>query len=455
MTDDKTELLTAGAFGPMGEHRVVMATLRDATANPGPLGLMAFGMTTVLLNIHNAGIFEMNTMILAMGVFYGGIAQVIAGIMEWKKNSTFGMTAFLSYGLFWLTLVGLIAFPKWMGIDAPSESAMAWYLVSWGVFTGLMFVATLRINRSLQTVFLSLTILFALLAFRDFAGGAAGEVAEGEQGEQNGQREEGSLQGAIDAQGGHEHQAGEDAPGDQIPSHCRLARCVDAHPFWEGDEAHQGQPEEPVAQECRHAEGAVLLPLHDPRYDLCDAAVEDSHGEDHGVHLEDAGVVDVQQDGGHAERHETQRAWVGGRIAQGGHHDAVLAHRPERPGSQQLRLVVSHLSKPPLSVDGSERMNARLEPPSRPQDKPAELYHEQRPRPSKRRCPNGAPQCCARTTAANAPSATAPGARHRRRSTPAAVRRRPRARPSVHVPSDMYTALDAKRPDRGENTQSD
>ena len=173
MTDDKTELLTAGAFGPMGEHRVVMATLRDATANPGPLGLMAFGMTTVLLNIHNAGIFEMNTMILAMGVFYGGIAQVIAGIMEWKKNSTFGMTAFLSYGLFWLTLVGLIAFPKWMGIDAPSESAMAWYLVSWGVFTGLMFVATLRINRSLQTVFLSLTILFALLAFRDFAGGAA------------------------------------------------------------------------------------------------------------------------------------------------------------------------------------------------------------------------------------------------------------------------------------------
>jgi len=173
MTDDKTELLTVEAFGPMGEHRVVMATLRDATANPGPLGLMAFGMTTVLLNIHNAGIFEMNTMILAMGVFYGGIAQVIAGIMEWKKNSTFGMTAFLSYGLFWLTLVGLIAFPKWMGIDAPSESAMAWYLVSWGVFTGLMFVATLRINRSLQTVFLSLTILFTLLAFRDFAGGAA------------------------------------------------------------------------------------------------------------------------------------------------------------------------------------------------------------------------------------------------------------------------------------------
>jgi len=160
-------------MGPMGERGTITATLRDATANPGPLGLMAFGMTTLLLNIHNAGIYEMNTMILAMGVFYGGIAQVIAGIMEWRKNSTFGMTAFLSYGFFWLTLVGLIAFPKWMGIVAPSETAMGYYLLSWGVFTGLMFVATLRINRSLQTVFLSLTVLFVLLAFRDWAGGGA------------------------------------------------------------------------------------------------------------------------------------------------------------------------------------------------------------------------------------------------------------------------------------------
>lgn len=173
MADDKIKMIPGLEFGPMGERGVILATLRDATANPGPLGLMAFGMTTLVLNIHNAGIYEMNTMILAMGVFYGGIAQVIAGIMEWKKNSTFGMTAFLSYGLFWLSLVGLIAFPKWMGIDAPSETAMGYYLLAWGVFTGLMFVATLRINRSLQTVFLSLTVLFVLLAFRDWAGGAA------------------------------------------------------------------------------------------------------------------------------------------------------------------------------------------------------------------------------------------------------------------------------------------
>ena len=97
------------------QTNVVTATIKDLTANPAPLGLLGFGMTTVLLNIHNAGFFPMSAMILAMGIFYGGIAQVIAGIMEWKKNNTFGTTAFTSYGFFWLSLVALIVMPK-MGI---------------------------------------------------------------------------------------------------------------------------------------------------------------------------------------------------------------------------------------------------------------------------------------------------------------------------------------------------
>ncbi len=67
-------------------------TIKDTSANPAPLGLFGFGMTTVLLNLHNAGLFEMNSMILAMGIFYGGLAQIIAGILESKKNNTFGMT---------------------------------------------------------------------------------------------------------------------------------------------------------------------------------------------------------------------------------------------------------------------------------------------------------------------------------------------------------------------------
>jgi len=142
----------------------------DTTSNPAPVGLMGFGMTTVLLNIHNAGIFELGSMILAMGIFYGGLAQVIAGIMEWKKGNTFGTTAFMSYGFFWLTLVGLIVLPK-MGLSAaPEDSAMVAYLIMWGVFTAGLFIATLKLNRALQFVFASLTLLFFLLALADFTG---------------------------------------------------------------------------------------------------------------------------------------------------------------------------------------------------------------------------------------------------------------------------------------------
>ncbi len=145
-------------------------SLKDTTANPAPLGLLGFGMTTVLLNIHNAGYYELNTMILSMGIFYGGIAQILAGIMEWKKNNTFGTTAFTSYGLFWLTLVGLILLPK-LGLgEAASKSAMAAYLAMWGLFTLVMFIGTLRLNRALQFVFLSLTVLFFLLALGDITG---------------------------------------------------------------------------------------------------------------------------------------------------------------------------------------------------------------------------------------------------------------------------------------------
>ncbi len=141
-------------------------------ANPAPLGLMGFGMTTVLLNIHNAGFFPVSAMVLAMGIFYGGIAQVIAGIMEFRKGNTFGTTAFTSYGAFWLTLVALWVIP---GTGAPNGGAtpaayMGWYLFMWGVFTLFMWLGTFGKNRVLQFVFLSLTVLFALLAIRDWTG---------------------------------------------------------------------------------------------------------------------------------------------------------------------------------------------------------------------------------------------------------------------------------------------
>ncbi|MBD1392191.1 acetate uptake transporter [Mucilaginibacter glaciei] len=144
--------------------------VKDGIANPAPLGLCAFGMTTVLLNIHNACFFEMNTMILAMGIFYGGLAQVIAGIIESKKNNTFGLTAFTSYGFFWLSLVGLLVMPKLGWGSKPSELSMCCYLGIWGLFTFCLFFGTLKLNRALQFVFGSLTILFFLLALGDATG---------------------------------------------------------------------------------------------------------------------------------------------------------------------------------------------------------------------------------------------------------------------------------------------
>ncbi len=148
--------------------------IKDTTGNPAPLGLLGFGMTTVLLNLHNAGFYELNSMILAMGICYGGAAQIIAGIMEWRKGNTFAATAFLSYGLFWLSLVTLIILAK-LGWGAPSnDMAMAAYLAMWGLFTAVMFVGTLRLNRALQIVFATLTVLFFLLAIGDFTAASAG-----------------------------------------------------------------------------------------------------------------------------------------------------------------------------------------------------------------------------------------------------------------------------------------
>ena len=145
--------------------------IKDTTGNPAPLGLMGFGMTTVLLNIHNAGFYPLNTMILAMGIFYGGIAQIIAGVMEWKKGNTFATTAFTSYGAFWLLLVALLLMPKNVtGTTATSEGAMAAFFFMWGLFTLYMYIGTLKLNKALQVVFGSLVILFFLLCIRDATG---------------------------------------------------------------------------------------------------------------------------------------------------------------------------------------------------------------------------------------------------------------------------------------------
>jgi uncharacterized protein len=137
--------------------------IKDTTGNPAPLGLAGFGLTTMLLNFHNAGFFELNTMIAAMGIFYGGIAQVIVGIMEWKKNNTFGTVAFTSYGLFWLSLVAIWFIPVGEKVETTSPTGMAAYLGLWCVFSAFLFIGTFKATKALQVVFGLVVLLFLLL----------------------------------------------------------------------------------------------------------------------------------------------------------------------------------------------------------------------------------------------------------------------------------------------------
>jgi succinate-acetate transporter protein len=144
----------------------------DVTANPAALGLTTLGMITLLLSLSNAGLFGLSSMVLAVGIFCGGLGPIVAGIMEWKKNNTFGMTAFLSFGFFYLTLVALLILPKLGLADATSSTALAAYFVMWGVFTLVMFIGALKATRALQVVLGLLAVTFFLLAIGEITGNA-------------------------------------------------------------------------------------------------------------------------------------------------------------------------------------------------------------------------------------------------------------------------------------------
>ena len=146
-------------------------------ANPGPLGLLGFGMTTILLNLHNAGALELTAVIAAMGFALGGAAQIIAGVLEFKQGNTFGGTAFTAYGFFWWSLVAIWMNP--FGIPPKDSVSMGFYLLLWGMFTAFMFIGTFKHNTITKIVFGSLTLLFFLLAAGDFAEVEAVTVAAG------------------------------------------------------------------------------------------------------------------------------------------------------------------------------------------------------------------------------------------------------------------------------------
>ena len=147
-----------------------MSEMKTKVANPGPLGLLGFGMTTVLLNLHNCGLLPLSIVIVAMGIAMGGLAQIIAGIFELRNGNTFAGTAFTAYGLFWWSLVLIWVNPFADTGLAGDTLTLAFYLLLWGIFTLFMFIGTLKHNKATQVVFGSLTVLFMLLALGDFTG---------------------------------------------------------------------------------------------------------------------------------------------------------------------------------------------------------------------------------------------------------------------------------------------
>jgi succinate-acetate transporter protein len=138
----------------------------EKLANPAPLGLAGFGITTLLLNVVNAGIIPKDSigMVLPVGLFYGGLAQLLAGMWEAKKNNTFGFTAFSSYGAFWMAFAVMELLAMNGAIQPIPKGGLTVFLVAWGIFTTYMFVGTIRISVALMVVFAGLAVLFYLLA---------------------------------------------------------------------------------------------------------------------------------------------------------------------------------------------------------------------------------------------------------------------------------------------------
>jgi succinate-acetate transporter protein len=139
----------------------------EKLANPAPLGLAGFGITTLLLNVVNADIVSKDAigMVLPVGLFYGGLAQLLAGMWEAKKNNTFGFTAFSSYGAFWIAFAVMELLVMNGAMQPIPKEGLTVFLVAWGIFTTYMFIGTIRISVALMVLFAALSILFYLLAW--------------------------------------------------------------------------------------------------------------------------------------------------------------------------------------------------------------------------------------------------------------------------------------------------
>jgi len=157
-------------------------TPADMIADPGPLGLAAFAMTTFVLSCFNAGFFgaksPLEAVVLPLALFYGGFSQLLAGMWEFRKANTFGALAFTSYGAFWLSFAAYVKFVA-PGLGAGAASATGLYLLGWTIFTAYMTVASLRVSVAVAAVFVALLLTYALLTVGAFAGSAGISVIGG------------------------------------------------------------------------------------------------------------------------------------------------------------------------------------------------------------------------------------------------------------------------------------
>jgi uncharacterized protein len=159
------------------------AASASAIANPAPLGLSAFALTTFVLSAANAGLYSGAAIVIGLALFYGGLGQLMAGMWEFRRDNTFAATAFTSYGAFWIA-VGFSLMPLFGGKSvvelAGGSTALGVFFLGWTIFTALMFLGTFRLNGALVAVFGFLTLTFLFLTIGALGGsGASGMTTLG------------------------------------------------------------------------------------------------------------------------------------------------------------------------------------------------------------------------------------------------------------------------------------
>ncbi len=155
---------------------VAPASAAGSIADPAPLGLAGFAMTTFVLSAFNTNVLNesMEAAVLPLALFYGGLAQLLAGMWEFRKGNTFGATAFASFGAFWLSFYWLVTYDAaHLAPAADAHKAVGLFLLSWAIFTAYMTIAAMRTSGATLAVFVALTITFILLAIGKFATGNA------------------------------------------------------------------------------------------------------------------------------------------------------------------------------------------------------------------------------------------------------------------------------------------